>query len=223
MDLMTGAYNVVDGYESSISASSPENSFVFIKDDNDTRPRYVINPKTGDIFNPPKQRPFAVDFTFAPDGQHFAYILISTSVNISDLSGKEVVVPFNAETIIWGAKQYTVASKTGDQSAPVMPTDAFGVSTASTPSAECAGLSPVGLVSGGQGRVIVGSGPNRIRSEANAGAAVIGQIPEGAIFTVINGQGVCSDSIRWVQVESQGIIGWTAEGVNGQVFLEVVQ
>lgn len=220
MDLMTGEYSVVDGYESSVSATSPENSFVFVKDDNDTRPSFVINPKTGAIFTPPKQAPYAVDFTFAPDGQHFAYILLSTSVNISDLSGKEVVVDFKADTIIWGAKQYTVASKTGDQSAPVTPTDAFGPTTTAS---ECGGMPSVGLVSGGQGRVSVGSGPNRIRSAASASADVIGQIPEGAIFTVIDGQGVCSDDIHWIQVESQGIIGWTAEGANGQVFLEVVQ
>jgi len=220
MDMMTGAYSVVAGYESSVSATSPENSFVFIKDDNDTRPSYVVNSKTGDTFTPPKQAPYAVDFTFAPDGQHFAYILLSTSVNISDLSGKEVVVDFKADTIIWGAKQYTVAGKTGDQSAPVTPTDAFGPTTSAS---ECGGLPPVGLVSGGQGRVIVGSGPNRIRSAASASANVIGQIPEGAIFTVIDGQGVCSDNIHWIQVESQGIIGWTAEGANGEVFLERVQ
>jgi Tol biopolymer transport system component len=220
MDLMTGEYKVVEGYESSVSATAQDDSLVFIKDDNDTRPWYVINPKTGAIFTPPKQAPYAVDFTFSPDGKQFAYVLIGTSVNITDLKGKQLVVELAARTIIWGSKRYTIASKSGDQSAPVMSTDVFNITTSS---AECGTLPPVGLVSGGQGRVMVGSGPNRIRSEANAGAAVIGKIPEGAIFTVINGQGVCSDNIRWVQVESQGVIGWTAEGADGQVFLEGVQ
>ncbi len=218
MDVLTGEYGMVDGFQSSISAISPENSLVFVKDDNDTRPSYVINPKTGDKFTPPKQAPYAVDFTFAPDGQHFAYILISTSVNISDMSGKEIVVDFKASTIIWGGKQYTVATETGDQSAPVMPTTDFDNAK------RCGTLPPVGLVKGGQGKVIVGGGPNRVRTAPNAEAERIGQIPEGATFTVVDGQqGVCSNAIRWAQVEYQGVVGWTAEGADGQAFLEVVQ
>jgi hypothetical protein len=56
----------------------------------------------------------------------------------------------------------------------------------------------VGLVAGGQGKVIVGSGSNRIRKEPNADADKIGKIPESATFTVVDGQqGVCSDGIRW--------------------------
>jgi hypothetical protein len=224
MNILTGEYGVVEGYESSISQQSPENSLVFVMDDNDTRPAYVVKPQTGEMFTPPKQAPYAVDFSFAPDGQHFAYILIRTSVNISDMSGNEVVVPFDADTIIWSAKQYTVASKTGDQSAPVMPTTDLTPYTAPAPQQNCGSLPPVGLVAGGQGKVIVGGGPNRIRNTPSASAAVIGQIPEGAIFTVIvGGDGTCSDDIRWVQIESQGVIGWTAEGANGQVFLEPVQ
>ncbi len=69
MNAFTGEYGVVAGYQSSVSALSAENSLVFIEDDNDTRPAYVINPRTGDKFTPPKQAPYAVDFTFAPDGQ----------------------------------------------------------------------------------------------------------------------------------------------------------
>jgi len=227
MNVLTGEFGVVDGYESSISQQSPENSLVFVEDDNDTRSSYVIKPQTGEIFTPPRQAPFAADFTFAPDGQHFAYNLIRTSVNISDMSGNEVVVPFDADTIIWSTKQYTVASKTGDQSAPVRPTTDLGANTPGTPSTpqqNCGTLPPVGLIAGGQGKVIVGGGPNRIRRAPSASAEVIGQIPEGAIFTVIaGGDGTCSDDIRWVQVESQGVIGWTAEAANGQVYLEPVQ
>ncbi len=217
MDLLTGEHGVVSGFQSSISARTPENSFVFIKDDNDTRPSFVINPKTGDTFTPPKQAPFAVDFTFSPDGQHFAYILLNTSVNISDISGKELVVDLDADTIIWSGKQYTVASKTGDQSAPVTPTnDFYNVR-------RCGTLPTVGLVAGGQGKVIVGGGANRVRSAPNPDADKLGQIPEGETFTVVDGQqGVCSHAIRWAQIEYQGVTGWTAEGADGKAFLEPV-
>ncbi len=218
MDVLTGDHGVINGLQSSISAVTPENSLVFIKDDNDTRPWYVINPQTGEKFIPPNQAPYAVDYTFAPDGQHFAYIRLNTSVNISDMNGKEIEVDFKASTIIWGGKQYTVATETGDQSAPVMPTNDFDNAK------RCGTLPAVGLVKGGQGKVIVGGGPNRVRNAPNADADKIGQIPEGATFNVVDGQqGVCSDSIRWVQVVYDGVTGWTAEGADGQVFLEVVQ
>ncbi len=59
MDLLTGEYGVVDGYESpSISATAQEESLVFIKDDNDTRPSFVIDPQTRRYLHPtPGKRP----------------------------------------------------------------------------------------------------------------------------------------------------------------------
>jgi hypothetical protein len=218
MNMLTGEFGVVDGYESSISATSPENSLVFIKDDNDTRPSFVVDPQSGAKFIPPRQAPYAIDFTVAPDGRQFAYILIGTSVNITDLKGKELVVDLAANTIIWGAKQYTVAAKTGDQSAPVVPTNDFDTVK------RCGTVVPVGLVAGGQGKVIVGGGPNRVRSAPSPDAGQIGQIPQGATFNVLfGGNGVCNGAIRWVQIEYQGLTGWTAQGADGQAFLEPVQ
>jgi Tol biopolymer transport system component len=110
MDMLTGAHSVVDGIQASVSDTNPDESLVFIKDDNDTRPWYVINPKSGAIYNPPRQAPYAVDFTFSPDGKQFAYILLDTSVNISDLNGHDLSVAFKADTIIWGRKRYTIAN-----------------------------------------------------------------------------------------------------------------
>ncbi len=217
MNLKTGAHGVVKGLRSSISAVSPENSLVFVKDDNDTRPWYVINPQTGDNFIPPKKAPFAMDYTFSPDGQKFAFIRIRTSINIIDASGHEIVVDFDADAILWSTKQYTVASENGDQSAPVEPTDDFFNVK------RCGTLPSVGLVAGGHGKVIVGSGSNRIRKAPNTEAEQIGQIPDGATFTVVDGQqGVCSTGIRWAQVTYGQVTGWTAEGADGQAFLEVV-
>ena len=218
MDMLTGEYSVVDGIQSSVSKADPDHSLVFIKDDNDTRPSYVINPKNGAIFTPPKQAPYAVDFTFSPDGQQFAYILLNTSVNISDLNGHDLTVNLNADTIIWGNKQYTIASKTGDQSAPVNATEDFYNEK------RCGTVPPVGLDAGGQGKVIVGGGANRVRHAPSAEAEPIGQIPEGATFTMAEGQqGVCSNGMIWVHVRYKNLDGWTAEGADGKVFLEPVQ
>jgi Tol biopolymer transport system component len=217
MKLLTGEYGVVEGIQSSISDTSPDDSLVFIKDDNDTRPAYVIDPKTGNRFDPPRKAPYAVDFTISPDGRRFAYILIGTSVNISDLNGHDLTVPLPANTILWGRKRYTIASKTGDQSAFVDPTADFENAK------RCGTVPPVDLVLEGQGKVLAGNGANRIRSTPSPDADVIGQIPEGATFNVVYGQQhVCNGGIRWAQVEYKGVTGWTAEGADGEAFLEAI-
>ncbi len=218
MNSLSGEYSVVDGIQSSVSDTSPDDSLVFVGDDNDTRPAYVINPKTGARFNPPRQAPYATDFTLAPDGQRFAYILLGTSVNISDLKGNELVVNLKADTIVWGRKRYTVASETGEQTASVDPTNDFHNVK------RCGTAAPVALPLEGQGRVVMGSGANNIRKTPSLNTDKVGQIPEGATFKVVYGQqNVCSDGIRWAQVEYQGVTGWTAQGADGKAFLEPVQ
>jgi hypothetical protein len=59
--------------------------------------------------------------------------------------------------------------------------------------------------------------PNRIRDNASFYGTVLGQIPAGATFTVINGP-VCSAYVNWWQVNYNGITGWTAEGDGGSVY-----
>lgn len=217
MKLLTGEYGVVEGIQSSVSDSSPDDSLVFIKDDNDTRPDYVVDPKTGNRFDPPKQAPYAVSFTFSPDGRRFAYILLDTSVNISDLNGHDLTVPLNADAIIWGRKRYTVASAIGDQSA------FFDLTTDFENAKRCGTVPPVELVQQGQGKVLAGSGANRIRSAPSPDADIVGQIPAGATFNVVYGQQhVCNGGFRWAQVEYNGVTGWTAEGANGKAFLEAL-
>ncbi len=217
-DMLTGELGVIEGVEASMSAAQAEGSLAFFKDDNDTRPLYVVNPLTGAAYHPPTEAPYAVSFTHSRDGKQFAYVLINTSVNISDLNGHDLTVDFAADTVIWGHKQYTVTDADGQQKGIFEPTSDFENTK------RCGSLPAVGLVASGEGRVIEGSTPNRIRTEPNTEANVIGQIPAGATFTVVDGQqGVCSGSIRWAQVSYENITGWTAEGADGQAFLEAVK
>lgn len=73
---------------------------------------------------------------------------------------------------------------------------------------------------GDTARVTPGA-PNRIRSQATVSSSQIGSIPGGGEFTVIGGS-VCADGYRWVQVNYQGIEGWTAEGNNEEYWIEKV-
>lgn len=66
---------------------------------------------------------------------------------------------------------------------------------------------------------IVLPGPaNRIRSAANLTGAIIGRMPAGSTFTVLE-IGLCSAGIRWVRIQFGTINGYTAEGANGAYYL----
>jgi hypothetical protein len=71
---------------------------------------------------------------------------------------------------------------------------------------------PTRLLVGTQARVtLVPADPNRIRTEPNFGAPVVGWIPAGGVFDVGGGP-VCDGSVHWWYVNYNGIVGWTAEG-----------
>ncbi|MDX1992596.1 MAG: SH3 domain-containing protein [bacterium] len=70
-----------------------------------------------------------------------------------------------------------------------------------------------------QGRVVPGL-PNNVRAEPNTSAALVGEIPGGGVFTVVAGPQCDATGLVWWQVDFDGLIGWTAEGANGQYFIE---
>lgn len=87
--------------------------------------------------------------------------------------------------------------------------------TAPTPIPACA-LVPR-LIVGGQGRVTPGL-PNVVRTHPGTQSSgawyseVIGEIPGGGVFTVLNGPQCGPDGRWWWQVDHFGLVGWTAEG-----------
>lgn len=82
----------------------------------------------------------------------------------------------------------------------------------------CPGFQTSRISSGRQARVTPGL-PNRLRSSATTGAAVLGQIPSGATFSVIGGP-ICSENAAWWRVNYLGLVGWTMEGQYAQYWLE---
>ena len=87
-------------------------------------------------------------------------------------------------------------------------------------STDCGSGVPQRLEVGGQGQVIPGQERNRLRS-APFGDPV-GFVETGVAFDVIDGP-ECSGDITWWQVTtSDGLTGWTAEGVEGEAYLEPV-
>ncbi|GAB4573299.1 MAG: hypothetical protein Kow0077_15260 [Anaerolineae bacterium] len=80
---------------------------------------------------------------------------------------------------------------------------------------------PPRLQIGNAGRVAPGPLPNAMRSAPGTGnqSVVLGNIPGGTIFTVLNGP-ICASGYNWWQVDAGGFIGWTAEGQDGEYWLD---
>lgn len=86
---------------------------------------------------------------------------------------------------------------------------------------ECPSLAPLQLISGGQGRVIPGDAPNRVRYLPSISEQVLFQMAGGTVFDVLDGP-KCADGYRWWRIRYQNQEGWTAEGSDSEYFLELV-
>jgi hypothetical protein len=84
---------------------------------------------------------------------------------------------------------------------------------------DCEEALPPRLVVGQPGQVLYVDGrPLHIRSSASHSATIVGQIPEGTQFTVLDGP-TCADSIYWWRLKAGTITGWAAEGDGGTYFV----
>lgn len=76
-----------------------------------------------------------------------------------------------------------------------------------------------------QGAVTAGGVANRVRDNpGKKEGQIIGYMPPGTTFVVIDGP-VCDpeDNLRWWKVNSNGLIGWTAEGEKDEFYLAPVE
>ncbi len=78
---------------------------------------------------------------------------------------------------------------------------------------------PTRLVALMQARVVPGGAPNNLRTEPRTDAALVGEIPPSAIFSIIAGP-QCANGLVWWQVDYDGLVGWTVEGQGDEYWLE---
>jgi len=79
------------------------------------------------------------------------------------------------------------------------------------------------LMPGMQGRVTYDPpNANTVRDRPGETGARLGEIPPGGVFTVLAGPQCATGGLAWWQVNYNGLVGWTAEGVPGQYWLEPV-
>jgi len=94
-----------------------------------------------------------------------------------------------------------------------------GNSGSGASSVQCPGAPASRLVAGARAQVTPGES-NNVRSAPSLSGRKIGNgIPGRGIFMVIEGP-ACADGLAWWKVNYQGLIGWTAEGVPGDYWLE---
>jgi hypothetical protein len=78
---------------------------------------------------------------------------------------------------------------------------------------------PTRLIAPMQARVVPGGAPNNLRAEPRTDAALVGEIPPGAIISIMAGP-QCANSLVWWQVDYDGAVGWTVEGEGDIYWLE---
>lgn len=86
---------------------------------------------------------------------------------------------------------------------------------------DCPGADPPRLTPGAMGRVVPGTGTgNNLRIAPRDDATVLGVMPQGEIFTVLDGP-TCVGGINWWQIRRwDAQTGWSTEGSGGTYWLE---
>ncbi len=147
----------------------------------------------------------------APDGQAIAYAdsvlnILGADGTRRQIAGSDGFADDFSARVFWGALAWRVpASAAEAQAAPSV----------------CEGAQPSRLQAEEAGRVISESVPMNVRTEPTTNGALVGQIPGGASFTVLE-TAVCAEGYAWVRVRYGDLEGWVAES-SGEYFLEPAQ
>jgi hypothetical protein len=177
----------------------------------------IVSPQ-GNILVGPLFAPYDVNqgIGLPPNGLSVAYLPLQEQGGpveyvevLTDNQVDRIPIPTGTQsviTLVWSPPLWRVSTSTS----PINPVF------------NCPGSQlPPRLSAGGEGRVVAGGGPNRLRAEPNINAARIGLIPESAVF-LVDGGPVCTDGVVWWPVNYNGVIGWTAEGQGTTYFIEPV-
>lgn len=78
---------------------------------------------------------------------------------------------------------------------------------------------PARLTAGMQAQAAPAAGAVNLRQDADQDAALVGEIPGGALFDITAGP-LCADGLLWWQVNYEGQVGWAAEGEGTTYWLE---
>lgn len=133
----------------------------------------------------------------------------------------DVVTPGYIFTLVYGGATYDYRITLDQRLITLCNSTPAAEPTPACPPPNDPGYLPPRLVIGTQARVSEGGLPNLVRDQPGASGRLLGQIEPGSAFNVLDGPR-CSllDKIVWWQVNFNGLIGWTAEGLDGEYWLE---
>jgi hypothetical protein len=139
--------------------------------------------------------------------------------NVPDVSEDPFVWSF-----VWGpmAWRTRIRSSVPGPNAPLM-TDYAELPSLPTTSdvtgTVCPGAPPPRLQPGDTA-IVLGTTANNVRNQPSVSSgAVVGQIPAGAQFMVLEGP-ACQDDLTWYRVRYGTLYGWTAEGQGREYWVE---
>lgn len=98
---------------------------------------------------------------------------------------------------------------------------ALCVAFALPPAVQAQECPPSNLIVGQQARITEGNA-NRFRDEPNRNARIISEIAGGTVIRIVD-INVCADGVLWARIIHDEKIGWTAEALNGDVFVTPIQ
>lgn len=102
---------------------------------------------------------------------------------------------------------------------PVNPDSVQATATAA-PAGESTCLLAPRLEIGREGKPTTNT-PSRLRDQPGVNGAQVGLIDPLDTFLILDGP-VCADGINWWRVDASGAVGWTAEGTDGEYFVELL-
>lgn len=174
-----------------------------------TIPNNGIHPDGVHLNAPPDNQ----NVTF--DAEHLAY-----GYPVRNLTALQILEALRTQVLYGG----TVTVQTPGSNVAITGGLDPGVGTGNVSVAPVAGeqqcsLAPLPrLTVGGKGRVTPGL-PNKLRAGPSKNETMIGAMQPGDTFSVIGGP-TCNDSLRWWQVNYNGLNGWTVDGQGSEYWLE---
>lgn len=160
----------------------------------------------------------------APDGTRLTSL--SGNYPLLSPSGRQVLYAYNGPTLsIWRSDEeggpYTLETPWQSFAVTVWGITTYRLERGGAQviaDIHCAGsVLPFRLRGGSPSRVL-GDSPNNVRETYHLDSAVLGQIPAGETFDVLAGP-QCMEGIAWWYVRYGDLIGWTAEGRDGEYWL----
>lgn len=169
-------------------------------------------------------------YAHAPDGREDPLGFALREFDMFTLSGQEFAYSQYGKVLIWRDGQVMQVPPTGLESTGEMPFVAWGPAqfglggeSSLIPLQEvqsgCGDALASRLRVGQTAQVVEGQGANNVRAMPGKDGELVGQIPEGGQFTVMEGS-TCVENMFWWRVDYDGLDGWTAEGDNSAYWLE---